>query len=372
MNLSYWEKKTWFSNIDFCIVGSGIVGLSCALQLKKSFPKAKVLVLERGVLPIGASTKNAGFACFGSISEILSDLKTHTETEIVELVNQRYRGLKLLRQTLGDEAIGYQNNGGYEVFFKKDESLFNECKANIKYINDLIAPIFKDEVFQVKKDNFNFKNTFQDLILNVYEGQIDVGRMMQNLMQKVQSLGVMILNHTEVKRFESDHNKVTIKLQNFEFDAKKLLIATNAFSKQLLDLDLKPARNQVVITKPIKDFHIKGVFHLDEGYYYFRNVGNRILFGGGRHLDLKGESTIKLDTTPRIQNALEDILYNVILYDNKVEIDQRWSGILGVGTTKKPILKSISQRVHCAVRLGGMGIAIGSELGRSLAFLAKD
>ncbi|MDP4601126.1 MAG: FAD-dependent oxidoreductase, partial [Polaribacter sp.] len=69
MNLSYWELKEWFSNIDFTIVGSGIIGLNCALQLKKKHPNARILILEKGILPQGASTKNAGFACFGSLSE---------------------------------------------------------------------------------------------------------------------------------------------------------------------------------------------------------------------------------------------------------------------------------------------------------------
>ena len=48
MNLSYWEYDTWLSNVDFTIIGSGIVGLNCALRLKEKFPKAKVLILERG------------------------------------------------------------------------------------------------------------------------------------------------------------------------------------------------------------------------------------------------------------------------------------------------------------------------------------
>jgi hypothetical protein len=34
------------------------------------------------MLPHGASTKNAGFACFGSISEIIDDLKSHSEEEV--------------------------------------------------------------------------------------------------------------------------------------------------------------------------------------------------------------------------------------------------------------------------------------------------
>lgn len=75
MYLSYWEYKTWFKNVDFTVLGSGIVGLNCALKLREKFPKSKIIVLEKGFLPAGASTKNAGFACFGSMSEILEDLK---------------------------------------------------------------------------------------------------------------------------------------------------------------------------------------------------------------------------------------------------------------------------------------------------------
>ena len=105
MNYSYWELKEWFTNIDFTIVGSGIVGLNCALELKKKYPKAKVLVLEKGMLPQGASSKNAGFACFGSLSELIDDLKTHSEEEVFNLVKNRWEGLQLLRKNLGDKNV---------------------------------------------------------------------------------------------------------------------------------------------------------------------------------------------------------------------------------------------------------------------------
>ena len=142
MNLSYWEIKSWLSNVDFTIVGSGIVGLSCALQLKERFPKSKILILEKGILPQGASTKNAGFACFGSLSELIDDLKTHTEVEVFSLVKQRVEGLKLLRQTLGDSNINYQELGGYELFTKEDKSLYEECLSRKDEVNDLLKPIF--------------------------------------------------------------------------------------------------------------------------------------------------------------------------------------------------------------------------------------
>ncbi|HEY0092182.1 MAG TPA: FAD-dependent oxidoreductase, partial [Flavobacterium sp.] len=87
MHLSFWELKNWFSDVDYTIVGSGIVGLHAALRLRERFPASKILLLEKGTLPQGASTKNAGFACFGSLSEIIEDLKFHSEEEVCTLIN---------------------------------------------------------------------------------------------------------------------------------------------------------------------------------------------------------------------------------------------------------------------------------------------
>ncbi len=154
-----------------------------------------------------------------------------------------------------------------------------------------------------------------------------------------------------------------ISTSSFDYFTAKLIIATNGFAKKLLEIDVKPARAQVLITKPIKRLPIKGTFHLEEGYYYFRNIDNRVLFGGGRNLDLIGEETTEFGNTLLIQNTLETMLKEIILPNTLFEIDQRWSGIMGVGTKKKPIIKRISENVVCGVRLGGMGIAIGSISG---------
>ena len=91
MNLSFWELKNWFWNVDYTIVGSGIVGLHAALQLRNRFPESKILIIEKGMLPQGASTKNAGFACFGSISEIIDDLNSHSEEDVIQLMNEHIK-----------------------------------------------------------------------------------------------------------------------------------------------------------------------------------------------------------------------------------------------------------------------------------------
>ena len=176
--------------------------------------------------------------------------------------------------------------------------------------------------------------------------------MMQELIRKVQTLGVIILNNTKVEAYIEHLNKVSIQTPHFEFSSQKLIFTTNGFAKQLINENVQPARAQVLITKPIDNLHIKGTFHLDCGYYCFRNIDNRILLGGGRNLDIKTETTTKLAQTEKIQDSLENLLKYTILPGRDYEIEHRWSGIMGVGPQKKPIVKQLSNHVYCGVRMG--------------------
>lgn len=372
MNLSYWEQQTWLENIDYTIIGSGIVGLNAALHLKNLFPDARVLILERGFLPNGASTKNAGFACFGSLSEILDDLDHQSEEMVVNLVRKRLAGLELLRKTVGDSNMDYRVWGGYEFFTEEDKESQAKCISQMPEVNELLRPVFKEDVFTVCENKFGFGKITEPLIYNKFEGQINTGKMMESLLQKALSKGVKILNNILVEEFSDKNGLVEVMTDKFRMETKKLLIASNGFASKFGITEVKPARAQVLVTKPIPDLKIKGTFHMDQGYYYFRNIDNRILFGGGRNLNFKAEETTEMIQTELVQNRLEDLLKNTILPNTPFEVDQRWSGIMGVGDTKAPILKNLSDNVVCGVRLGGMGVAIGSITGRDLAELAIE
>jgi hypothetical protein len=377
MQLSYWERESFFSNIDIVIIGSGIVGLNAALHLKLKTPLLNILVLERGVLPYGASTRNAGFACFGSVSELLDDLSKHEENEVFALVERRWKGLQRLRQNLGDSAIDYLNLGGYELFTANDTNLYNDCADKLAYLNQRIGSIIgQSDVYHQadeKIPEFGFVHT-QHLIRNSAEAQIDTGKMMKALLSKVQSLGVTIINGIAVTRWEEKSDCIEIYTnQGIHFKAAKLLAATNAFAKELLpNLAITPGRAQVLITQPIAGLKIKGTFHYQQGYYYFRNIGNRLLFGGGRNLDFKREETTEFALTPLVQNELERLLETVILPNTRYSIDMRWSGIMGMGDKKTNIIEQLSPRTFCAIRCGGMGVAIGSLLGEEAAELVLN
>ncbi|NRA49866.1 MAG: FAD-binding oxidoreductase [Phaeodactylibacter sp.] len=350
------------------IVGAGIVGLSAALAAHERAPKAKIVLFERGPLPIGASTRNAGFACFGSVSELLDDMEHTPEDEVWELVERRWKGLQRLRSRLGDATIRYEPLGGYELFRAEDATLFEACADHVTAFNQRLRAITGLEETYVAEDNAEERfglRTVRNLIKNDAEGQLHTGEMVRALLKKVQSAGIQIYTGIRVDDLQDTGTFVLAQTNHgWSVRAQSVLVCTNGFARQLLpELEVTPARNQVLITQPIPHLKIKGAFHYDRGYVYFRNIDNRILLGGARNVDAEGETTAEFGTTPRIQSVLTKLLHEVILQGQKVEIDQWWSGILGVGSQKKPVIQSVSDRIVTAVRLGGMGVAIGSLVG---------
>lgn len=368
--LSFWEKDE-FLKYDAIIIGGGIVGLSTAISLKEQTPKLKVLVLEQGTFPTGASTKNAGFACFGSLTEILADLKTMSREEVFELVKLRWEGLRLLRKRLGDEVMDYHNFGGYEILTESQLPVL----ARIAEVNELLYPLFGKDIYEERSGdlaNFGFNpERARGLIFNPFEAQIHTGKMMQGLASLARQLDIEVLTGTSVASFEDSGNVTEIVTdKGIKFQCEKLAICTNAFTKELIpSADLIPGRGVVLITKPIKNLRLKGTFHYDEGYYYFRNYQDRVLFGGGRNMDVEGENTVEFDVRDLILNKLKADLAQLILPGQTFEIDHTWAGIMAFGENKQPILKSHSKNVFLGLRLGGMGVAIGSKMGQDLATL---
>ena len=136
-HLSYWEKRAFLEGIDVCIIGSGIVGMTTAFWLKKAQPKLKILILERGYLPSGASTKNAGFACFGSPTEIADDLTINSENEVWKTVSLRYEGLRKLFEIVDSKNIKYEPCGSWDLL-KNDQEISADF---IDYLNEKVKII---------------------------------------------------------------------------------------------------------------------------------------------------------------------------------------------------------------------------------------
>jgi len=100
-----------------------------------------------------------------------------------------------------------------------------------------------------------------------------------------------------------------------------------------------------------------------------RNFENRILLGGARNLDFEGETTYEMTTTPLIQNRLVELLKTMIIPNTQFTIDYQWAGTMGMGTSKFPIIQKINDNCAVGARLGGIGVALGTNVGKKVAAL---
>lgn len=363
--ISLWEKETFFRKRDVVIIGGGFTGLWTALSVKERFPEKSVLVTERSAIPLGASTRNAGFACFGSLTEVLADSELLGWEKTLNLVKMRFDGLQKIQQFFGADEIDYEQCGGYELL--KDRAVLKHLDEVNEKLSSITGVAETFVLNEQKKDIFGFAEA-EYLIENPFEGALHSGKLLMNLIKRCQDQDIEFLFGTEITAVNEEDSQVIVTGTNFRVEAAQIIMCTNAFAKNLVpDAEVTPARGQILLTEPIENLKLKGTFHYDEGFYYFRNVENRILLGGGRNQDFKAEETLEMVTTDFLQNHLQYFLKTVILPGHTVRIDQRWSGIMAMGAEKFPVIKRLTNRQLLVARLSGMGVALAPVLGEKAA-----
>lgn len=342
---------------DLVVIGGGIIGVSAAIEYKEQHPHHAVLVVERSVPPRGATMRNAGFACIGSLSEIVHDIDLMGSDRARDLVKRRWDGLQKLRSRCGDDAIGLEEHGGHEIFTHHHPLL-----GRIDEVNALLFPVLGNTMFERADhlcDSLGFANV-QAVVRTPFEGTIHSGLLVQRLWQIAQDHGIAF-EIAEASDVKPTGASVEVTTGNGYIQGQHVLIATNAFPLGP-STDITPGRGQIVVTSPVRGLPLRGSFHMNEGYVYFRNVGDRVLLGGGRNLAFAEEQTTEFGTTTIIQQYLEDLLRTTILPGREFAIDYRWSGIMGFRPDKQPSVVTVAPHLHRVFGCNGMGVALGSSV----------
>ena len=285
MDLSYWEHHYLLKDIDYLIVGAGLTGLQTAINIKETRDKATVVVIDRSPWSLGASTRNAGFACFANISEIIDDLNHHSAESVYQLIAKRYQGLNLLKSKFGENAIGYSQSGSTEVFTNQNRTELAHAIDSLQPINSILFEVLGlDQIFQYSS-NSTLPNSCGS-ISNKFEGQLNAGKLYTTIYNYAAKLEIDILGGLELESWEMINSRVNLKMKGgMSLNSKNIILCTNGFSSELVDEDIIPARGQVIVSEEVKELPCIGPHFFNKGYYYWRDIDNRILLGGARNLD---------------------------------------------------------------------------------------
>jgi gamma-glutamylputrescine oxidase len=360
--LSIWEKDTWYAPQDVLIIGGGLMGLWSALELRLRKPHLRITILERNTTPLGASTRNAGFACFGSPTELWHDAEKNGADEMLSVVEMRYRGIEKIKQYFSKQQLQWEDCGGYECI-NRDYIHWAMLDDKLAKLNQCLQPVTGKEITFSRKDSeltaMGYRG-FDSLIENPAEAALHSGKLVQALTNLVQEKSIGIRNGIKVSHWEQHNGAIHVHTeQGVVFTTQQLLLATNGFTGTITKAPaILPARGQIILTTPLPALPWKGTFHFDEGFYYWRHWQNRILIGGARNIALEEENTYSLEGSSTIRTALESFLQQHLPANWPWETAMHWSGIMGFTDNKQPVIEETEPGVFTAIACNGMGVAL--------------
>ena len=359
---------------DAVVVGAGLVGLGAATRLAQARPQWRVALLEAGARLANASTRNAGFACFGTAGEVLDELRTSSAEQARARLEARYRGLQHLLATLGPEAMGYEPCGGYELFERAEAHA--AAVAFLPTLNGWLAPLSgRAQVYAPTVVNGLLA------IANPLEGAVDSGALLQAAVERALAAGVRLhLGAAVAARAPGGlrlHSGAAVS-------SPRVLLCTNAHTATLAPSAVAPGRGYVWVSPPLPgslsgSWPWRGTFHLEAGYVYFRHLdtaqGPRLLLGGARHLALEEERSLEPAVNARIRRYLRDFAVRVLGLPPALADDTdaeaaggaEWVGIMGFAGGEGPELRRVAPGQWVAAGLGGMGVARGLAYGAEAA-----
>ena len=364
MGPSIWESQMLQTSsqkpLDALVVGAGIVGMNAALELAARQPDWRSAVGDASPLGGGGSTRNAGFTCFGSPSELLDDWHQIGPKATVDLVRMRWKGLQALRQMWGDDALGHRACGAVEAF--TDSALFEEVMAFLPTLNKALEEVFQDTPFQADPvESATLKATCGQIRSHL-EGDLNTASMIQTMRAGLDRAGVAFWPGLRVENLSNADGLWNVTCGALAISARHVLLATNAFAQDLIDLDVHPVANQVLVSEVMPGLKLDHTVHHDRGYVYVREIEGRLLIGGGRQWDCRDDD--------EVGERLTAWALRHVVGCSPFEVAHRWKGQLGIGASRRPEVKTLQSGLHAGVRLGGMGVAIGTTVGRMLADLA--
>lgn len=248
--------KTHYNNkVDCIIVGSGIIGLSTAYEYIKSFPKHKLLVLEKeSEIFTHQSGRNSGVIHSG-IYYKPNSLKAKNCIE----------GYSLLMNFVKKHKIPFKITGKLIVAYNKDQ---------IKDLNKLYNYGISNGLKKIKilnsKESLKIEPYCKNVIKALYvpqSGIINYKLLGSKILEIIIRKAVQLRLNTFVKKITTNKNEVSVFTNKKIFKAKKVVICTGIFSDKFLSPSLKkklrvfPFKGEYYNLKPLVKKYVKGLIY---------------------------------------------------------------------------------------------------------------
>jgi glycine/D-amino acid oxidase-like deaminating enzyme len=370
---------------DVAIVGGGLTGLWTALHLKALDPKRDVVIVERGVSAAGASGRNAGIltetidhshalavAHFGEAeASLLATLGRENVRELLAFVDAR--GIDCDLDRAGQLHVALNEAQGAD--------LLRTLEAARRLGLDHYRLLSEDEAqAQIRSPRY------VGALLDPRAVVLDPVKLVRGLLREARRAGVQVFERTKVTGLLTDGAEVHLEAEHGEVKTRKVVLATNAYTHQLLPrlrFRFLPLYDYVLVSEPLRPSQRMalgwaGRQAVTDGRaffnYYRLTSDDRVLWGTSEAAYYRGNRADEsCDHSDRHYEELRRSFAWHFPGVGDLAFPYAWGGAICATTRFTPFFGSaLRGRVHYGLGYTGHGLGTTHLAGKILAHRALD
>jgi gamma-glutamylputrescine oxidase len=385
--ISYWQATApgtfapndLPANSGVVVIGGGLLGAATTYWLARA--GADVTLIEAQTIAGGASGRNGGFVVAGTAAAYPDAIEKHGYAAARAVWTLTLESRTLLRQALDEEAIDcdYREPGLLHLALGS-----SQLDRLARVVAALRADQFDAELLDRAQTQELIGTPLGSEIAGGLfaseNGLLHSARLVQGLARAAARHGARICEATPALELLADGGGVLIRTPRGDLRASAAVVAINAWSAQLVPALaglITPVRGQVLSYAPSTPVFRcgMGAAVTPTGEYWQQAPDGAIILGGCRAAAPGGDVDVtKLEPTPEVQAAIEQVFPRLFPSLGELRVERRWAGLMAFTSDGMPIADRAPDLPGTWVVGGfcGHGMPFGMRLGQLLAEAATS
>jgi gamma-glutamylputrescine oxidase len=354
------------ASADVVVVGGGLAGLTCAVQLARR--GKSVVMLEASRIAWAASGRNGGFVSSG-FAEGFEKIKTRIGVGAARALHElSQRGVEFIRTTIATHDPSLKMGDGSLVAHRFDDS-----GAMQRYCEDATRNLKEDIRYldRTKLSEHVRNDVYCGAAFNRGAFHIHPLRYALLLARLAKENGARIMEQSKALRVERHNQDWCVMTGSGTVTARDVIYCVSSLDRSLHRATapaVLPVATYVAVTEPLQQDVIRTRASISDtrraGDYYRLVSDDRILWGG--------RITTRLSEPSHLAERMKGDMTSLYPSLHKARIDYAWAGLMGYALHKMPLIGTDGQGQWFATAFGGHGLNTTAMAGELLATAICD